>query len=397
MAWENENTLAKLYREKRRALREGRDLIDLSMVNPDLPPPRLLQDRLIEATNQRGSHRYSSSRGVRKLREAFAERYKLVFNVELDYESDCCVTLGAKDAVLHALAWFRQKSPVVLVGEPVYPAYRFAAQYLGMTVESFRVDQDLNQAMESLEQLARLNRGATLLINFPGNPFCKSASPELFDIIADIAEKYDLRLVNDFVYGEMLYSGEQGLSMLSNPRLKSRGVETYSLSKSFSVPGWRIGALLGSSEVVSGVSKLKSRVDFGGFLPLQFAGAAALQSDRSVVKELVDVYHRRHRLFSKLLLQTGWEVFASEGGCCVWAKCPDQLVDQPELALSLLSNGVAALPGQAFGRHYQGFMRFALVSDDAVLREAANRVVQTVESLTARSRSVSSSTVSVSS
>lgn len=386
MAWENENTLAKLYREKRRALREGRDLIDLSMVNPDLPPPRLLQDRLIEATNQRGSHRYSSSRGVRKLREAFTERYSSVFDVELDHESECCVTLGAKDAVLHALAWFRQKSPVVLVGEPVYPAYRFAAQYLGMTVESFRVDQDSERVVESLEELARNHRGAILLINFPGNPFCKSASSEFFDLIADVCEKYDLRVINDFVYGEMLFSGQQALSMLSNSRLRTRGVETYSLSKSFSVPGWRIGALLGSSEVVSGVSKLKSRVDFGGFLPLQFAAATALQSDRSVVKELVDVYHRRNRLVSKLLSQTGWEVFDSDGGCCVWAKCPESIIDRPDLALSLLSKGVAALPGQAFGRFYQGFMRFALVSDDAVLREAADRIGDTVDEMLAASQ-----------
>jgi alanine-synthesizing transaminase len=384
MSWEYDNILSKLYALKREALAEGKDLIDLSMINPDIAPPRLLQDKLVEAINRGGSHRYSSSRGVKKLREGFAERYKRGFQVTVDPESEICVTLGTKDGVLHALSAITQmpgiSSSVVLVGRPTYPAYRFAAEYLGLSLLTFDVMQDEAGILKDIDALAQQVGGnCPLLLNFPHNPTGKTVSAHFYTELGKLAEQRSLYVVNDFTYGEMMYNGKPAASILQNDYLKKRAVETYGLSKAFSVPGWRVGALLGSREIVEKVSTLKSRVDFGTFLPLQFAAVSALQSGMEVVRGITEFYSRRSRYFCNELLSQGWTLAEPDNGCCVWAQMPKGFNDCGAMAEKFLSVGVAALPGSTFGPEYGSFMRFALVTPEPQLREVAERIAHLFE------------------
>jgi alanine-synthesizing transaminase len=380
MAWEHDNSIARLYCQKRQALMDGVDFIDLSMVNPDLSPPRIVVDRLLEAINQSGSHRYSSSRGIKKLREAFAERYARIFGVSLDAENQVCVTLGSKDGVLHALSAIMaiapSSAPVVLVGAPTYPAYRFVADYLGVSLATFDITQNENDMLGDIDRLAQSIQAPALLLNFPNNPTGISVSRGFYKGLAEIIKARSLYVVNDFTYGEMVYDGNPAVSLLSDLMgdVSDRVVESYSLSKVFSVPGWRVGGLLGSSRIVGEVARLKSRVDFGVFLPIQVAAVSALQSESEVVQANTETYQRRYRFLRDELSKLGWSVPEVNAGCCLWAASPDGMKFHHNLAEDLLLAGVAALPGAAFGKTFENFVRFALVTSESQLREVVNRI-----------------------
>jgi len=380
MAWEHDNSIAKLYSQKRQALMDGVDFIDLSMVNPDLAPPRIIVDRLLEAINQHGSHRYSSSRGIRKLREAFAERYDRNFGVSLDAESQVCVTLGSKDGVLHALsaimAIASSSVPVVLVGTPTYPAYKFIADYLGVSLATFDITRNEDEMLAEIDRLAQSINAPALLLNFPNNPTGITVTRGFYDGLAKIIKARSLYVVNDFTYGEMVFDGNPAISLLSDSTrdVADWVVESYSLSKAFNVPGWRVGGLLGSSKIVSEVARLKSRVDFGVFLPIQIAAVSALQTDSDVVEANTEVYQRRSRFLKEELSKLGWSVPDVKSGCCLWAESPEGLMFHHNLTEDLLLAGVAALPGAAFGNTFENFVRFALVAPESQLREVVNRI-----------------------
>lgn len=380
MAWEHDNSIAKLYSQKMQALMDGVDFIDLSMVNPDLPPPRIVIDRLLEAINQNGSHRYSSSRGIRKLREAFAERYDRIFGVSLDAESQVCVTLGSKDGVLHALsaimAIVPSSAPVVLVGTPTYPAYKFVADYLGVPLATFEITQNEQEMLADIDRLTQSIKASTLLLNFPNNPTGISVSRDFYNGLAEIVKARSLYVVNDFTYGEMVYDRKPAVSLLSDftTDVTDYVVECYSLSKAFSVPGWRVGGLLGSRRVVAEVARLKSRVDFGVFLPIQVAAVIALQTESDVVQSNTEIYQRRYRFLKNELSKLGWSVPEVQAGCCLWAASPGGLKVPQTLTEDLLLAGVAALPGAAFGPAFEAFVRFALVTPESQLREVVNRI-----------------------
>jgi len=340
----------------------------------------MIVDRLLEAINQNGSHRYSSSRGIRKLREAFAERYDRIFGVQLDAEHQVCVTLGSKDGVLHALsaiiAIAQSTVPVVLVGTPTYPAYKFVADYLGVSLATFDITSNEDDMLAEIDRLAQSINAPALLLNFPNNPTGISVSRGFYEGLAEIIKARSLYVVNDFTYGEMVYDRNPAVSLLSDSGngVSEWVVESYSLSKAFNVPGWRVGGLLGSSKIVAEVSRLKSRVDFGVFLPTQIAAVSALQTEPAVVEENTEVYQRRSRFLRDELLKLGWSVPEVQAGCCLWASSPDGLSSHHSLTEDLLLAGVATLPGAAFGNTFESFVRFALVTPEAQLREVVNRV-----------------------
>jgi aspartate/methionine/tyrosine aminotransferase len=266
--------------------------------------------------------------------------------------------------------------PVVIVGAPTYPAYKFIADYLGVSLATFDITENEHEMLAEIDRLAQSIKAPALLLNFPNNPTGITVSGEFYDGLAQIVKARSLYVVNDFTYGEMVYDKRPAVSLLSNAsrEVSDRVVESYSLSKAFNVPGWRVGGLLGSSKVVGEVSRLKSRVDFGVFLPIQVAAVSALQTDFAVVEANTEVYQRRSRFLKYELSRLGWSVPEVHAGCCLWGSSPDSLQFHQNLTEDLLLAGVATLPGAAFGNTFENFVRFALVAPETQLREVVNRV-----------------------
>lgn len=366
---------------------EGRQVLDLSMVNPDLPPPRAVLDRLLESVTKNQNHRYAVSRGVRRLREAFASKYATRFGVTLDPESEVCVCLGSKDATYHALKSLIHVGDSVVVSCPSYPAHVSSVTLAGGKVVRWSYSLDVQEAVRSLSDTLSRSKAKVLLLNFPSNPGGSVVSLEWWNAIADVCARFGTAIINDFVYGEMCFSGEAATSAL---RVRERGVrcvEVYSLSKAYNVPGWRVGALVGDSEIVQAVARWKSHSDYGLFLPLQYAAAVALSAPQDLARPTVQAYERRIRVLSDGLRAMGWTVESPQAGACVWAKYPKVLLDEcregssssPSVRVAeglLKKTGVLVAPGVVFGAACEEYVRFSAVVTEERMREVVGALRQ---------------------
>lgn len=368
-------------------LLEGREVIDLSMVNPDLPPPRPVLDRLLEYVTKTSTHRYAVSRGVRRLREAFAEKYQS-FGVSLDPEKNVCVCLGSKDATYHALRTLVKTGESVIVCAPAYPAHLSAIRLVGAIPYLWEAPDSIESAVASLGGLLEKTRASLVLLNFPSNPTGKIVTAEWLKGIVAEARKHKAYVVNDFVYGEMCFSGNKAPSLLAATPNDLTGVlEVYSLSKAYNVPGWRVGALSGDENVVKEVARQKSIADYGVFLPLQYAAALALTAKEDLVRSTVTQYDRRSRILIKGLRSLGWNVLEPEAGASVWAEIPLEIrekaiscypmthlsenhsVSMKVARLLLEEAGVLSTPGAVFGDPFDTYLRFALVVPEERMRD----------------------------
>jgi len=378
LEWLNEEPLASLNKIKLDKLARGERIIDLSMVNPDFDPPHLALDKLTEATLKVGQHRYAVSRGIRKLREAFSRKYGMAFGVELDPDREVCVSLGTKDAISLALACVCQNRRHVLVGAPCYPMYRSAALLMGIPLDFFSISSNQDSMLNEIARCLALNPEiGMLLLNFPNNPTGQSVSLDFYRKLSDIVEKHSCFVLNDFVYGEMAYSGNYAVSLLSEASLRKRSLETYSLSKAYSVPGWRIASISGSPDMISIISKLKSHVDYGAFLPIQTAAAALLNCEKDLVETAREKYLSRFCMLKEGLNHMGWRPEAAQGGACLWARLPEgqRGIGSIRFAESLLDKcGIVVMPGVLFGAEFDEFVRFALVAAEEKLQEALLRL-----------------------
>lgn len=365
--------LSSFHQAKLAKLEKDGDLIDCSMINPDLAPPSLLLDKLMEASHKPANHRYAVARGVRRLREGFATKYQSEFGVTLDPETEVCVTAGNKDALTLALKCFSGSRQGVLMGAPTYPGFAAAAQLNELGVTTFSIKADEAQMLNAIAQAISANQPRVLLLNFPNNPTGIQVSKEFYDKLADILDGSDTFVMNDFAYGEMSFT-ESATSILANPKLRTRSVEFYSLSKAYSIPGWRVAAVMGNPSLVARIARLRAHTDYGTFLPLQFAAVAALTAPHKVTAEITNHYAARSRIFAQGLANLGFEVDAPTAGCSVWARLPVAVQDEQGFINSLLANGVAPLPGIAFGLEYARWLRFALVQPAERLRQALARI-----------------------
>lgn len=357
--------------EKARLLANGRAVCDLSMVNPDIPPPRFLVDKLCEASLKGVNHRYAVSRGVRKLREALTERYHDVFNVSLSPETDVCVTLGSKDALTQIALVILKPGDEILVGEPTYAAFRFVAEYAGLVVRTFTISSDEAEMTANLVAAMDANPVRAVFLNFPNNPTGQAVSEDFYRAVLGRARRTGALVVNDFVYGEMMHSGTPAVSLLRIAEKEDAALETYSLSKAFSVPGWRVGAILGSSDLVHQIAVAKSRVDYGLFLPIQIAAAAALGSQEPFVRQITTQYRNRAEVLARVLRGAGWRVTSPDAGACLWAQIPSEWREEGSDAVvqRLVARGLVATGESFFGHLREGFIRFALVaSEDRLLQ-----------------------------
>lgn len=371
LAWLQSDALLELQALKREVVRAGRELFDLSMINPDLPPPRVMIDKLVEASLKPFNHRYAVSRGIPRLREAFAHKYANRFSTQLDSESEICVTMGTKDAVLDSMVSLARPGESVLLGAPTYPAHLSAARLAGLRADVFAISTDESAMLGSIAAKLQERPFKLIVLNFPNNPTGLSVSQTFYSELLQLTERHGTFVLNDFVYGEMGFS-EGVPSLLSACQTRRGCAEVYSLSKAYSVPGWRVAALSGSQRLVHQVTRLKAHVDYGIFLPIQAAAAFALSAKEDLVKPLTSQYNNRCRTLATGLRRLGWEVAAPTAGACVWGKMPHKLQagGSRAFALDLLrESGILAMPGILFGTEFDRYIRFAVVLSEERIRQ----------------------------
>jgi alanine-synthesizing transaminase len=375
--WVDHDPIAELNRMKKERLESGADLFDLSMINPDIEPPRYLIDRLVEATLKTNNHRYAVSRGIRKLRDAFQHKYAQRFSVDLDADTEVCAVMGTKDALIHTFAAHLSAGDRILIGAPTYPLYLSSARLANLQCSYFSITADETAMISSIAAAIEDNSIRMIVLNFPNNPTGVTVSRSFYQELAKLIEDRDIVIFNDFVYGEMNYDGPTPCSLLSVNELRSRSVECYSMSKAYSIPGWRVGAVVGSAALIQRLSRLKSHLDYGLPLPIQHAAAAGLVHNHELLQPTLQRYEARARALVIGLARQGWHVSIPDGGVCVWAQIPDRYAAESSLgfALRLLqSTGVLVTPGFLYGKVCDRYVRFALVVAQEKIIEVIHRL-----------------------
>jgi alanine-synthesizing transaminase len=355
---------AEVERLKLELRRAGEDVIDLGFGNPDVPPPEVAVDKLREAALLPRNHRYSSSRGLPKLREAICDLYRERYAVELDPEREATMTLGAKEGLVHLLWVLLGPGDVALVPSPSYPIHLFAPGFAGAAVARVSVGPGIDFAAGVEEGwLASQPRPRVLLCSFPHNPTTACASLDELQRLVDFAREHEIVLVHDFAYADLAYDGYRPPSIFECEGSREVAVELYSLTKGFSLAGWRVAFLLGRADVVGALARLKSYLDYGSFQPLQIAATVALRDARD----------RRNALCDGLT-RIGWDVPRPQATMFVWARIPG---DEPAqgFALRLLREAhVAVSPGSGFGPDGEGYVRFALVENEQRIAQAVRGI-----------------------
>jgi len=365
------------------ARREGRDIINLGMGNPDLPTPRHIVEKLKEAADKPYNHRYSLSRGIPRLREAVCERYRKRYGAWLDPESEAIVTLGTKEGLAHLVLAIATPGDIVLAPDPCYPIHSYSVIIAGADVRSVRVGPDedffenLKRAVEST-----LPRPKLIILSFPSNPTAEVVDLGFFERVVAFARGHGIRIIHDLAYADLCFDGYRAPSILEVEGAKEIAVEFYSMSKGYSMPGWRVGFCLGNAEMVSALGRIKSYLDYGMFQPIQIAATVALQSSDECVHEITQIYRNRRDALVGGLCRIGWETQSPSATMFVWARIPEPFRSEGSEAFArrmLDEAEVAVSPGIGFGEHGEGFVRFALVENEERIRQAVRGIKKIME------------------
>lgn len=364
-------TVNKIKMDARHA---GKDIIDLGMGNPDLATPQHIVDKLTEAAQKPQNHRYSASMGITKLRMAIADWYKRRFDVDIDPETEAIVTIGAKEGISHLILVTIRPGDVVFTPNPTYPIHPFSAIISGGDVRGIPMGPDQN-FFENLMNATRQTwpRPRVLTISFPHNPTTEVVELEFFEKIVDYAKEHDILIIHDFAYADLAFDGYKPPSFLQVKGAKDVGVEFFSLSKSYSMPGWRVGFCVGNSEVVGALARIKSYLDYGIFQPIQIASIIALNGPQDCVTEICDTYKTRRDALISGLNRIGWEIESPKGTMFVWAKIPEKYIKMGSVEFStMLINEaqVAVSPGLGFGEYGDEYVRFALIENQMRINQA---------------------------
>ena len=359
---------------KLEARQRGEDIIDFGMGYPDQPTPPHIVDKLIEASKKAKNHRYSASRGITKLRHAITGWYKRNYDVDLDPETEAIVTIGSKEGLAHLALATIGPGDVVLTPTPTYPIHMYSFIIAGGEVRGIELRQD-SDFFDDLLRVYRqtLPRPRILVINFPHNPTTAVVDLEFFKKIVAFAKEHDVIVIHDLAYADIAFDGYKAPSFLQVPEAKDVGVEFYTLSKAYNMPGWRVGFCVGNREVVGALAKLKSYLDYGIFQPIQIASTVALNGPQDCVKEVVQRYQNRRNVLVNGLNRIGWPVALPRATMFVWARIPDPFRHMGSLEFSKLllrEAKVAVSPGIGFGEGGDEFVRFALVENEHRTRQA---------------------------
>jgi alanine-synthesizing transaminase len=356
---------------KRRLRREGRDVIDLGFGNPDIPSPPAVVEKLAEAAAKAVNHRYSASRGIPRLREAVAELYSRRFDVSVDPETQVVATIGAKEGLSHLMWVLVEPGDAAVVPTPSYPIHLVAPRLAGATVVAADID-GIEEAVAATTPSPR-----AVVVSFPHNPTTATATPELMQRLVDLAREREFVLVNDFAYADIAFDGHTPPSVLQAAGALDCAVELYSLTKSFSMAGWRVGFVVGRADVVQALAKLKSYLDYGTFQPIQIASIVALRDTPEYPTEVCEIYRRRRDALCSGLARAGWDVEPPRATMFVWARIPEPYreLGSLEFALRLAEEAsVAVSPGVGFGDGGEGYVRFALVENEQRIAQATRSI-----------------------
>lgn len=358
----------------------GVDVIDLSMGNPDLSSPDLAVNALSEAALDPATHGYSKSYGPieRDLKRAIADWYRRKFNVDLDPETEVLPLIGAKEGIAHLSLAFLNNDDIALVPSPAYPVHFNGAIMAGGILYNLPLlpENDYKPELEKLDK--HITRMAKLLfISYPHNPTAAVADPEFFERMVEWAKKNDVILAHDLAYSDIVFDGYRAPSMLEVKDARAIGIEFHTMSKSYSMAGWRLGYAVGNRRILKSIAKTKSYVDFGIFRPIQRAAIACLDGADDYVLKTVDIYKKRRDVFVKGMRKIGWKVPIPKGTFYIWARIPlkySALTSLEFATLLLEEAGVAVAPGTGFGEYGEGYVRFALVQPEERLKEAVSRI-----------------------
>ena len=363
---------------KMQARREGQDIVDLGMGNPDLSTPDHIVEKLVEAARKPQNHRYSASMGISKLRLAISNWYKRRFDVEIDPDTEAIVTIGVKEGLSHLVLVTTRPGDVVFTPNPTYPIHPFSAIIAGGDVRGIPVGPD-HDFFENLMAATKQTwpRPKMLIISYPHNPTTEVVGLDFFQKVADYARENDILVIHDFAYADLTFDGYSAPSFLQARGAKEVGVEFFSLSKSYSMPGWRVGFCAGNSHMIGALARLKSYFDYGIFQPVQIAGIIALNELDEGVRNITAIYRHRRDTLIDGLKRGGWSIEKPRATMFVWARIPEPFIGMGSLEFSKLllkEAKVAVSPGIGFGDTGEGHVRFALVENEHRINQAVRGI-----------------------
>ena len=375
---------------KMNARHAGNDIIDLGMGNPDLGTPTHIVDKLIEASQKPHNHRYSASMGITKLRMAIASWYKRRFDVDIDPDTEAIVTIGVKEGMSHLILVTIRPGDVVFTPTPTYPIHPYSAIIAGGDVRGIPLGPD-SDFFENLMHATKQTwpKPKVLILSYPHNPTTEVVDIVFFEKIVDFAKEHDIMIIHDFAYADLVFDGYKAPSFLQVKGAKDVGVEFFSLSKSYSMPGWRVGFCVGNKETVEALRRIKSYLDYGIFQPIQIASIIALsgideqdaqnnlKDQQECVKEIVETYRTRRDTLISGLRRIGWDIKPPKGTMFVWGKIPAKYIHMGSVEFSkfLINEAqVAVSPGLGFGEYGDEYVRFALIENNMRINQAVRGI-----------------------
>jgi alanine-synthesizing transaminase len=365
--------------------RAGADVIDFSMGNPDGDTPEHIREKLIESAQKTKTHGYSASKGIPKLRGAICDWYKRRFDIDLDPETEAVATMGSKEGYAHLAYAITNPGDVAVVPDPTYPIHSYAFILAGGNVqkmelpfdEDYKVDEDL--FFERLENAFHISfpKPKYVVVNFPHNPTTATVTPDFYTRIVAMAKRERFYIISDIAYGDLTFDGYKTPSIMSVPGAKDVAVESFTLSKSYNMAGWRVGFFVGNPKLIGALQKIKSWLDYGMFTPIQVASTIALNGDQSCVQEITDKYDHRQDVLLEAFNRSGWPVRRNQASMFVWARIPECARHLGSLEFSkrlLVEANVAVAPGIGFGEYGDEYVRIALIENDKRIRQADKNI-----------------------
>jgi alanine-synthesizing transaminase len=363
----------------------GTDIIDLGMGNPDLPPPAHVIDKLCEVARKEDAHGYSASSGIPGIRRAQANYYGRRFNVDLDPETEVVMTMGSKEGLASLATAITAPGDVVLAPNPSYPIHTFGFIIAGATIRSVPTTPDERYWL-SLDRAMKYSvpRPSVLIVNYPGNPTAETVDLAFYERLVAWAKENKVWILSDLAYSELYFDGNPTRSILEVPGAKDVAVEFTSMSKTFSMAGWRVGFAVGNARLIAALKRVKSYLDYGAFTPIQAAACAALNGPQDIVQKNRDLYQKRRDVMVESFGRAGWDIPSPKASMFAWAPLPPALKEMGSLEFSkqlLTQAEVAVAPGVGYGEDGEGFVRIAMVENEQRLRQAARNIKRYLTSM----------------
>jgi alanine-synthesizing transaminase len=359
---------------KANARKAGEDIIDFGMGNPDGATPQHIVDKMIEAARRQTTHRYSLSKGIPRLRKAICNWYQTRYNAEFDLETEAIVTIGSKEGIAHLCLAMLSRGDTVLVPNPSYPIHIYGPVIAGADVLSVPIHNKEDFLAELENVIPRMTpRPKLLIVNFPSNPTTQCVDLPFFTRLVELCREFGIWLIHDLAYADIVFDGYRAPSIMEVPGAREVAVEFFTLSKSYNMPGWRVGFMVGNKTLVNALSRIKSYFDYGTFTPIQVASILALEGPQECVKEICNTYRSRRDALVQGLNKAGWEVALPKATMFVWASIPEQYRHLKSLEFSkklLIDAKVAVSPGIGFGEHGDNHVRFSLIENEERTRQA---------------------------